>query len=294
MRRSLRRLARSLTCALVVPAVVAVPSSAIRAERAAVEAIPIPDVSAPIAVTASSHPFNSAATSRTPRDLAEVGYVEEEYLVGGSANVYDWLADGSLSSVAAGPYETRILVRRPLRAARASGNVVVEMLNPTSLHDFDIVWAASQDHFIRSGDIWVGVTVKPSSITALQRFDPTRYSTLSMANPVAPRCTATTWSGATAATENGLVWDMVTQLGALLKQRDETNPLAELRIRRTFLTGYSQTAGYVTTYINAIARHAILDDGRPVFDGFMPIAGANFPVPINQCARRQRRAATVG
>ena len=60
--------------------------------------------------------------------------------------------------------------------------------------------------------------------------------------------------------------------------------MADLRIRRTFLTGYSQTAGYVTTYINAIAPHAVLDDGRPVFDGFMPIAGANFPVPINQCA----------
>jgi hypothetical protein len=46
--------------------------------------------------------------------------------------------------MASGPYETRIIVRRPANPRRFSGNVVVEMLNPTSLSDVDIMWAADQ------------------------------------------------------------------------------------------------------------------------------------------------------
>ena len=220
------------------------------------------------------------------RDLRDDRYVEEEFLVDGSANVYDWLPDGSLATIADGPYESRILVRRPASRSAFSGNVVVEMLNPTSLHDLDIVWAAAQEHFIRNGDIWVGLTVKPSSITALKTFDGGRYATLSMANPVAPRCSTPTWAGATGATENGLAWDIVSQVGALLKSDAPDNPLRRFDVEDQFLTGYSQTAGYQTTYINAIAPHATLAGGRPIYDGHLPIAGANFPVPINQCAPR--------
>lgn len=257
------------------------------ADRAgAIPGTPLPHATGPLAVTSASHPFNSTLFDRTPRDLGDDGYVEEEFLIDGSANIYDWLPDGSLATIADGPYESRILLRRPARRSAFSGNVVVEMLNPTSLHDLDIVWAAAQEHFIRDGDIWVGLTVKPSSITALKTFDAGRYSTMSMANPVAPRCAATTWSGATAATENGLAWDIVSQVGALLKSSAADNPLRGFDVKHQFLTGYSQTAGYQTTYINAIAPHATLADGQPIYDGHLPIAGANFPVPINQCAPR--------
>ena len=245
---------------------------------------PLPHATGPLVVTSASHPFNSTLFNRTPRDLRDDRYVEEEFLIDGSANIYDWLPDGSLATIADGPYESRIVVRRPARRSAFSGNVVVEMLNPTSLHDLDIVWAAAQEHFTRNGDIWVGLTVKPSSITALKTFDSARYSTMSMANPVAPRCTTTTWPGATATTENGLAWDIVSQVGALLKSNAADNPLRRFDVEEQFLTGYSQTAGYQTTYINAIAPHATLADGRPVYDGHLPIAGANFPVPINQCA----------
>jgi len=53
--------------------------------------------------------------------------VEEEFILSGNANVYDWATDGSLSvKMEKAPYTTRILVRRPARASRFSGNVVVE------------------------------------------------------------------------------------------------------------------------------------------------------------------------
>ena len=249
-------------------------------------ATPLPHATGPLGVTSASHPFNSTLFNRTPRDLRDDDYVEEEYLVDGTANVYDWLPDGSLNSIADGPYESRILVRRPVRRSHFSGNVVVEMLNPTSLHDLDIVWAAAQEHFIRNGDIWVGVTVAPSSITALKTFDGGRYSTMSMASPVAPRCTATTWPGATAETESGFAWDIVSQVGALLKSDAADNPLRRFDVEHQLLTGFSRTAGFQTTYINAIAPHVTLAHGRPIYDGHLPLAGANFPVPINQCAPR--------
>jgi Alpha/beta hydrolase domain len=247
---------------------------------------PLPSVEGPVAVTADSYPFNAVRHNRTPLRIGSVGYVEEEYLIGGSANVYDWPADGSLTTLAAGPYKTRILIRRPARPWKSSGRVVIEMLNPTSLHDLDIIWAATQRQIIRDGDVWVGVTVKPSSIASLQTFDSARYSSLSMANPVPPRCTTTTWSGATPTTENGLVWDMVSQIGALVRSGSSQNPLARFGVRSVYLTGFSQTAGYATTYVNAIAPNVTRADGGPIFDGYLIAAGANFPVPINQCAPR--------
>lgn len=276
-------LLRALLCAVITALLL--PGAAAAAGHGHI-AVPVPRAEGPLPVTAASHPFNATGFNRTPRELARDGYVEEEYLVGGTANVYEWPEGGAAAPIAAGPYETRILVRRPARRSAFSGTVVVEMLNPTSLHDLDIVWAASQEHFLRSGDVWVGLTVKPSSITALKRFDAARYGSLSMADPVPGRCTTSTWSGATAADENGLVWDMVSQVGALLRSDHRANPLRRFDVDVQLLTGYSQTAGYLATYINAFARDATLEDGRPVYDGHLPIAGANFPVPVNDCAPR--------
>ena len=67
---------------------------------------------------------NYASNKSTPAfDLSKVGYVEEEFLVSGNANVYDWAADGTVSvKTPNAPYTTRVLVRRP--STRFSGTVV--------------------------------------------------------------------------------------------------------------------------------------------------------------------------
>ena len=54
----------------------------------------LPRITGPLPVTASSRPFLGASQNLTPIDLAKTGYLEEEYLVSGAANVYDWTADG--------------------------------------------------------------------------------------------------------------------------------------------------------------------------------------------------------
>jgi hypothetical protein len=81
---------------------------------AAAAATPIPQVVEPLPVTESSHPFGGAAWQMQSQDLAAHGYVEEEYLVSGNANVYDWGADNkAVVRTADAPYTTRLIVRRP-------------------------------------------------------------------------------------------------------------------------------------------------------------------------------------
>ena len=80
--------------------------------------------------TADSHPFARAAVKC---DFAGNGYVEEEFFVYGKANLYDADENEKAHVIASDvPYVNRMLVRRPKDARRFSGNVVIELLNPTA------------------------------------------------------------------------------------------------------------------------------------------------------------------
>jgi hypothetical protein len=93
----------------------------------------LPKVTGPIPVTRDSYPFMSAYHAVEPVDLGKVGYVEKEYFVSGCANVYDYASNGGLKVRTAGaPYTTRILVRYPADPRKFSGNVIVELLNPST------------------------------------------------------------------------------------------------------------------------------------------------------------------
>jgi hypothetical protein len=247
-------------------------------------------VTGPIAVTSESRPFNASDHSTVPQDLAADGYVEEEYFISGRANVYDYDADGKVAvRTPDAPYTTRILIRRPADRSRFSGNVVVELNNPTAMYDMDLQWMFCRDFFIENGDIWAGITVKPVALKALKVFNPGRYASLSMDNPQPPgqRCRPKPSRGndTTDDTENGLVWDIVTQVGALLKSDAKTNPIRDYNVKYIIATGYSQTGGYLTTYINLIQplETARLSDGSPVYDGYMIGDGDAFMAPLNQC-----------
>jgi hypothetical protein len=141
----------------------------------AMGATPLPKVTGPIPATATSYPFGAADHEGVPEDLRKVGYAEREYFVSGNANVYDWPAPGpAVVRTSDAPYTTRILVRRPARASRFSGSVVVEMLNPSNLFDLNIGWAMMHKQLVRNGDAWGGITAKPISVEALKNFDPQR------------------------------------------------------------------------------------------------------------------------
>ncbi|HEX4997838.1 MAG TPA: alpha/beta hydrolase domain-containing protein [Terriglobia bacterium] len=242
--------------------------------------VPLPKVSEPIPVTADSFPFLAASRNLEPFDLARYGYLEEERIVNGTANVYDWAADGALAIRASNaPYATRILARYPADPARFSGTVVVELLHAGRRYDWAMMWGYSRDYFVEHGDAWVGVTL-PGAIDGLKRFDPARYAALSFANPAPDVPCPGGGANALSVLEEGLRWDAISQIGALIKSNMSSRPMARLRIGRVFMTMQSAD---VMTYINAIHPRAVLESGKPVYDGFLvksPLGVAR----INRCA----------
>ncbi|MGW0777824.1 alpha/beta hydrolase domain-containing protein [Streptomyces sp. NPDC002835] len=253
---------------------------------------PLPEVTGPIAQSEESHAFGGAGHQRVPEDLDRAGYTEDEYFVSGEANVYDWPAPGPAVVRTAGvPYTTRILVRQPKNPRHFSGNVVVEMLNPSNFFDLNIGWGAMRRRITENGDAWVGITAKPVSVEALKNFDAERYGPLSMANPLPlddPRnCTEPQSlfpADSSRATENGLVWDIYSQVGALLRSGAPSSPVSG--VERLYGFGYSQTGGYLQTYVNAIHPLDVRANGRPLYDGYLvAVSGGRFvgAMPINQC-----------
>jgi hypothetical protein len=280
------RASATLACALTVLSV------------STASATPVPSVTGPLPVSAASYPFGAADHQLQPQDLRKVGYVEEEYLASGQANVYSWPAPGpAVVRTPDAPYTTRYLVRRPAKASHFSGNVVVEILNPSNTFDLNIGWALAHRQLIRNGDAWVGVTGKPISVEALKNFDPVRYASLSMANPLPPGdprdCDpprASFITPASHATEDGLVYDITSQAGAWVRSRGRSNPLTYGKrhspVDRVYDFGYSQTGSFQHDYINAIQPLVERSDGRPMFDGYIvAVAGGGFIglAPINQC-----------
>jgi hypothetical protein len=253
--------------------------------------VSIPSVVGPLKVTADSYPFDSAVKTTIPQDLSNVGYVEEEYLISGKANVYEFDPAGKvIIKTANAPYTTRILVRKPTAARKFSGNVIVEPLNPALGFDFDLQWMFCRDYFIEHGDTWVGITVRPVGASALKKFNPERYAPLSWINPLPPdkTCPKSTLKNPDTApeTENGLAWDIISQVGALVRSDQKQNPLKGLKVEYVYATGYSLTGAYLMTYINFIRPlpTAMLKKGRPVFDGYL-IGDGEGVVEINQCSQ---------
>lgn len=230
---------------------------------------PTPKVKGPIPVTSDSYPLMAAARLQVVVDLEKSGYVEEEYFVSGAANVYDWAADGTVMVRTAGaPYTTRILLRRPADPRRFSGNAIVEIGNVGRGFDFSFSWGVSHDHFLENGDAWVGITHAAENIEALKRFNPSRYASLSMANPTAnERCPAgPNTPAADAPQEEGLRWDAISQVGALLRDAKPGNPLAGFNVQRVYATSHG---GELATYMAIFHPRARLAGSKPVYDGYV-------------------------
>ena len=270
---------------------------------AAAAATPIPKVTGPIAVTASSHPFGGAQWQLQPQDLADHGYVEEEYLVSGRANVYDWNADKkAVVRTPRAPYTTRMIVRRPIKRTRMSGTVVVEPLNPSNLFDLNIGWALSATSSCATATVG-RLHVQARRRPVAEDVRPARYGKLDWDNPL-PLDDPRNCAQADIQTivdppeerrresEDGLVWDMISQVAAWARSTAKSNPLARRAapaqhvVDRVYGFGYSQTGSMLITYINAIRPRQIAADGHALYDGyFVGVAGGRFigAAPLNQC-----------
>jgi hypothetical protein len=254
----------------------------------------VPEVSGPVAATDRSWPWAAASHAARPIELAEVGYTEEEYFIKGRARVFDWPSLEILTQVAAGPYATRILVRRPVDAGHFSGTVWIEPLNPSMRYDLPLVWGDTHDYVVSHGDVWVGVTVKPVAIQSLKEFDPQRYAALELPNPLPPEATCPQSvlplprgglpPESSPRTENGLIWDILSQTAGLLRSPSPSNPLHAFRVARLFMAGDSQSGAFVLTYANAIHPFAKAPAGGPLYDGYVATVATGPSTPIRQCA----------
>lgn len=181
--------------------------------------------------------------------------------------------------------------------------MVVEPLNPSDLFDLNLGRALMHDQLIRNGDGRVGVTVKPVSMQTLKTFNPTRYASLSMDNPLPlsdPADCATVPSDNSRSTENGLAWDIYSHVGEtcaqILRRTRCATVLRKARKASLYGFGYSQTGGYMYDYINAVQPLVVAQKGKSVHDGYIVggAAGAFAGVyPINQCEADRRSPTRV-
>ena len=242
--------------------------------------VPVPKITGPIPVTSDSYPFMGAGHTFDPIDFTKAGYVEEEFLISGNANVYDWTADGSLTvKTHNAPYTTRILVVRPVQASRFSGNVVVEPFLAPRRFDWAILWGYIHESLMEHGDAWVGVTV-PATSSALKKFNPERYAAISFANPEPAAACPGAGKNGPADFEDGLRFNMLSQVGAALKSNG--GPMGGLKVEGIYMT---TQGGDLLTYMNAIHPHAKLANGKFVYDGYLSRNPGNIQ-RMNECAPR--------
>jgi hypothetical protein len=204
------------------------------------------------AVTAAGAPFLGLGAF----DLKALGYVVEEYIVSGTANSYKLTGeptpDGVWTARAAdtAPYATRIVVVRPADAKRFNGTVVVEWLNVTAGLDSGPDWTYSHREMLRSGWAYVGVSAQKVGVEGgqslggagmpLKKANPERYATLSHPG-------------------DAYSFDMFSQAGQVVRSGGVLGPL---KAQRVIATGESQSAVFLTTYVDAI------DPLARVYDGF--------------------------
>jgi hypothetical protein len=207
-------------------------------------------IEGPITGGAKGWPFG-----RPLFDLAEHGYVEEEFILSGEATTYcqtagtEWGRDGhwQAEAKASVPYRTRILVYRPADPERFNHTALISWNNVTAGYE---LFSGESPEILEGGYAFVAATVQhvgvhgfPANRQGLAAWDPERYGSLSIPTDDAS-------------------FDIFTQVARAVganRDRSGVDPLAGLDVRKVIGLGASQSAGRLSTYINAIhpLQHAI-------------------------------------
>jgi hypothetical protein len=140
-------------------------------------------------------------------DLAQVGYVLEEFFLEGTATSFELAgpagADGRWQVTPSGreSFATRLVVCRPSDPAAFTGTVLLEWLNVSAGFDAPAHWMLTHRQVVRAGWAWVGVSAqrrgieggggifetagaepadgsRPLTLPALKASDPARYGGL--------------------------------------------------------------------------------------------------------------------
>lgn len=201
---------------------------------------------------------------------SEVGYVETEYFISGTATSYtpttELNADGVWPVQAAdvADYVSRIVVLRPQDASKFNGTVVVEWLNVSGGLDAAPDWLQTHTELVREGYAWVGVSAQAAGIEGggafdlpLKLIDTQRYGDLNHPG-------------------DSFSYDIFSQAAQAVRNPEGMEPLGGLRVRRMLAVGESQSAFRLVTYVNAI--HPMIE----LFDGFLIHSRGSSAAPIIQ------------
>ena len=204
-------------------------------------------------------------------DVATLGYKSDEFFIAGTASSYQLPASGTGEATVAGTaaYATRIVVTRPIDPEKFNGTVIVEWDNVSGGQDVPTEWIIAHRELVRSGYVHVAVTVQKVGIdggrsltgasTPLKKVDPERYGQLNHPGDT-------------------FAFDIFSQAGSVMRGPNAQVVLGGLVPKRVIAVGESQSAVFLTTYVNSI------DPIARVFDGFLihsrfgsaaPLAGAS-------------------
>jgi hypothetical protein len=204
-------------------------------------------------------------------DLADFGYIEEEFFVSGTANAFTnlnefhpdgfWAAEpGETAS-----YKTRIVVIRPIDAADFSGTVMVEWINSAAAWDRAPIWITGHTEILREGHALVAVSALSWGVDGLgddglplylKAVNLDRYGSLNHPG-------------------NSFSYDMFSQVGEVIRNPESIDVLGGLEARQVLAVGSATAATYLVTYINAVhplydPYHGYLLRGR--FGGSYPLS----------------------
>jgi hypothetical protein len=220
----------------------------------------------PIPETASSHIFAPAVLPGTAEHQAMVkaGYVQEEYLLSGSANIYSERNGGGLAIRTPNlPYTTRMILVRPKDGRRFNGIVQLGFTHPQLASN---QWGRIDAQVLRTGSAYALLVIGgdpgtrerstpewPVSTPLLFKwYDPVRYAAFS-------------WPE-----DDGIRWDVIAEAARQLRQPPSGGPLAGLKVKRIYMSGWSFLGSTVRSWIN----HGFHDlhrraDGKPLIDGYL-------------------------
>jgi len=193
-------------------------------------------------------------------DLGPLGYTTEEFFISGTASSYKLdgapTPDGRWNTGPAetAPYTTRIVAVRPNDPKKFNGTVIIEWLNVSAGTDAAPDWNAMHREIMRHGYAYVGVSAQKVGVEGgpslmgmgapLKKANPERYARLSHPG-------------------DSFAYDIFSQAGSLLRAANANKILGSLVARRVIAVGESQSAVFLTTYLNAV------DPVAKVYDGFL-------------------------
>ena len=205
-------------------------------------------------------------------DIGKLGYAAKEFFISGIAERYSPTAelgsDGRWDVTPSGTadYTTRIVVLTPADAAAFNGTVLVEWLNVSGGIDAPAFWFMAHREMMRAGYAYVAVSAQQVGVgggtnlmgidMSLKTQDPARYAPLS--HPGDSFC-----------------YDLFSQVGRFIRAAERNDVLGELRPEYVVALGESQSAMFLTSYINAV------DPLAQVYDGFLVHSRFAGAAPLN-------------